>query len=100
MDVAIHRCLLNLLVNAMDALESDGDGWIRLKAWEDPSGYMVITVEDKGLGIESIIIERIFDPFFSTKSSRGTGLGLAMDDIEKLNKYVKKLQYLYVELWA
>ena len=75
---SIHRCLLNLLVNAMDAVESDGDGWIRLKAWEDPSGYMVITVEDNGLGIESIVIERIFDPFFSTKGSRGTGLGLAV----------------------
>jgi len=47
--------------------ESDGNGWIR------------ITVEDRGQGIQDSVAERIFDPFFSTKPRHeGTGLGLSI----------------------
>ena len=75
---SIHRCLLNLLVNAIDAVESKGDGWIGLSAWTEDDGSLRIRVEDNGPGIDEAVLEKIFDPFFSTKGARGTGLGLAV----------------------
>lgn len=74
----IHRCLLNLLVNAMDAVVVNGEGWICISAWTENDGELHITVEDNGAGIDEAVLEKIFDPFFSTKGARGTGLGLAV----------------------
>ena len=74
----IHRCLLNLLVNAMDAVEANGEGWICISAWTGDDAALHITVEDNGAGIDTAVLEKIFDPFFSTKGARGTGLGLAV----------------------
>jgi signal transduction histidine kinase len=72
------QVLLNLLVNAKDAIQSsnrmDGLVEVRLTA-RDGSGC--ITVQDNGGGIPEAIIGRIFDPYFSTKN-RGSGIGLYM----------------------
>ena len=73
----LHRCLLNLLVNAADAVE-DSTGTIRMQASTTDSGALLIEVEDNGPGIPDSITANIFDPFFSTKGSSGTGLGLAV----------------------
>jgi signal transduction histidine kinase len=73
----IHRCLLNLLSNALDALDEDG-GEVKISARRQSESEIVITVEDNGRGIPEDICERIFDVFFSTKGSQGTGLGLAI----------------------
>jgi PAS domain S-box-containing protein len=72
------QVLLNLLVNAKDAIQAskrmDGLVEVRLTA-RDGSGC--ITVRDNGGGIPEAIIGRIFDPYFSTKN-RGSGIGLYM----------------------
>jgi CheY-like chemotaxis protein len=75
----IHQCLLNLCLNAKDALGSK-HGKINLKLLKPADNeYVIIEVEDTGPGIPPNTIERIFDPFFSTKpSKRGTGLGLSV----------------------
>jgi signal transduction histidine kinase len=73
----IHRCLLNLLTNAVDAVEED-DGEVRISTHYQEENGMLITVEDNGSGIPEQISQRIFDVFFSTKGSQGTGLGLAV----------------------
>jgi signal transduction histidine kinase len=74
----IHRCLLNLISNAFDALEQD-DGEVRIITRSNPEeSDVLITVEDNGAGIPENISQRIFDVFFSTKGSQGTGLGLAV----------------------
>jgi signal transduction histidine kinase len=73
----IHRCLLNLLTNAIDALGEEG-GEVKIGTQKQGKSQVLITVDDNGSGIPEDIRQRIFDVFFSTKGSQGTGLGLAV----------------------
>lgn len=70
----IRQLLLNLVINAIQAIPNAGQ--IRLRAVQD-NDYVRIEVEDEGIGIPSEDLERVFDPFFTTRSS-GTGLGLSI----------------------
>jgi signal transduction histidine kinase len=72
----IYRCVLNLLTNAADAVEP-GTGWIGITVRRDRHS-IIISVADNGPGIPRDLRGRIFEPFFSTKGSQGTGLGLAV----------------------
>ena len=68
------QAILNLVLNAMNAVEKDGR--IELGALiVEPEGNVKIWVEDDGMGIEKAHMEKIFDPYF-TKRDKGTGLGL------------------------
>lgn len=80
----IEQVLMNLVVNARQAI--DGRGRIvvrtgRANSKEAPAGdareFVKIEVEDSGSGIEPDVLEHIFDPYFTTRST-GTGLGLSM----------------------
>ena len=85
----IEQVLLNLFVNAADAMSGGGDLVLRTMntTYKDmkgklydpkPGNYVLLTVTDTGTGMDNKILERIFDPFFTTKEmGRGTGLGLA-----------------------
>jgi signal transduction histidine kinase len=73
----IHRCLLNLLTNAIDAV-NETEGEIRIETRTLGESEILIAVGDNGEGIPPDIHQRIFDVFFSTKGSQGTGLGLAV----------------------
>lgn len=70
----IHQVLLNLLLNACDAVRPGGRITVRTRA---EGGNAVIEIEDDGPGIPLDVLPRIFDPFFTTKAS-GTGLGLSV----------------------
>ncbi len=76
----IEQVLLNLAINARDAMMSTGVFSLSVANETRTDGaYVRITVSDTGSGIEPAHIERIFEPFFTTKErGRGTGLGLAM----------------------
>lgn len=75
----IHQCLLNLCINARDALaESEGSVTMQLLS-DDEAQSVVVKIQDTGPGIPPDIIARIFDPFFTTKKKgEGTGLGLSV----------------------
>ncbi len=70
----LHSALLNLLVNALQAMEENG-GTLTISLWKSNSSA-TITVTDSGKGIDPKDIEKIFSPFFTTKE-HGTGLGLS-----------------------
>lgn len=77
--VQIEQALLHLAINADDAMRADG-GVLTIKAGpsEFGQGFAVITVTDTGVGFQSELKKKIFDPFFSTKqSAKNPGLGLA-----------------------
>lgn len=86
----IHQVLMNLAVNARDAMPAGGTMNFdvrRTKVDKDdpavsfaaePGEYVVAIVEDSGSGMEKEVVARIFDPFYTTKDTgKGTGLGLA-----------------------
>ncbi len=73
----IHRAVLNLVSNAIDALEDKTDAKLAVQAILEPDGaWAKVIVLDNGPGIPAEKLEDIFKPFVSTKGSRGTGLGL------------------------
>jgi PAS domain S-box-containing protein len=74
-DIAqIHQVMSNLIINAKQAMPNGGT--IFLTAQNKGSDWIQVTVKDEGCGIPPDILDRIFDPYFTTKST-GSGLGLA-----------------------
>lgn len=71
----IEQAVINLLQNAIDA--SRAGSRIRIRTARHNEAH-VITVTDEGMGIESQHLGRVFDPFFTTRSPAGTGLGLTL----------------------
>jgi len=81
----LTQVFMNLLVNASQAIEKDGE--IFIKTWYD-GDYVCISIGDTGCGIKEEYLNKIFEPFFTTKEvGIGTGLGLSIIyDIIKKHK--------------
>jgi two-component system sensor histidine kinase HupT/HoxJ len=74
----VQQVVMNLVQNAVDALEGQAGGAIRLTVRAE-GGRAVLTVADNGPGVPEALRPSIFDPFFTTKAvGRGTGLGLSI----------------------
>ncbi|RPJ11772.1 MAG: histidine kinase, partial [Deltaproteobacteria bacterium] len=80
----IQQSLLNIVLNAVEAMPSGGTLTISIteKVIESPSKkegklYLSLTISDTGTGISEEVLSQIFNPFFTTKAS-GTGLGLSI----------------------
>ncbi|SDW92314.1 PAS-domain containing protein [Roseicitreum antarcticum] len=74
---AVQDSLLNLILNARDAIGTAG-GRIRVTARRVQDTWLELQVEDTGPGFSAQALERGLDPFFTTKGGEGSGLGLAM----------------------
>lgn len=86
----IHQVLMNVCLNARDAMPGGGtltiktsnvaidDNYARMNIDAEPGNYVAVTVTDTGVGMTQEVLKRAFDPFFTTKDiGKGTGLGLA-----------------------
>ncbi len=86
----IHQVLMNLTLNARDAMPSGGsltikaqkasldENYARMNIEATPGNYVLLTVEDTGEGMSEEVLNRIWDPFYTTKEiGKGTGLGLS-----------------------
>jgi two-component system NtrC family sensor kinase len=82
----LQQVFLNILENAIDAVDKDGQILVRT-SYSGNKDELLITIQDTGPGIPKEILPRIFDPFFTTKpTGEGTGLGLSVSYgiVEKL----------------
>jgi signal transduction histidine kinase len=73
----IEQVLINLIQNAMEAMQETSDPKLTINAWENESGQVQISVSDNGAGISNEMLERIFLPFYSTKTNK-SGIGLSL----------------------
>ena len=73
-EAQLKQVVMDLCLNARDAMKQGGT--LTVSTEKSKGGWVKLTVQDDGQGIDPTIRDRIFDPFFSTKE-HGTGLGLA-----------------------
>jgi len=84
----LAQVIVNLVINARDALEKAGEIVIRVLVCHDKEriesakldskkNWLELAVQDNGKGMSEAVMQRIFEPYFSTKADKGTGLGLA-----------------------
>ena len=74
----LNQVFMNILDNAVGAIEDTGDIWIRINP-DDSSKNIVIEIEDNGAGMDAETVNKVFNPFFTTKPvGQGTGLGLSI----------------------
>ena len=71
----INQVLVNLILNAKDAMPEGGE--LRIKTGRDKLGVS-IRVCDTGTGMPEDVMERMYEPFFTTKKEKGSGLGLSV----------------------
>jgi two-component system NtrC family sensor kinase len=72
----MQQAILNLVINACDAMDASGEITIR-SSLEDEGRQVAVAVSDKGCGIPAELMDDLYQPFFSTKGDQGNGLGLA-----------------------
>lgn len=106
----IHQVLMNLGVNARDAMPNGGaleitarnifvdENFARMNIEAEEGSYILLTVEDSGEGIPEEVLNRIWDPFFTTKE-KGKGTGLGLSTVLSIVKGHKGFISVYSEHW-
>ena len=93
----LERMMVNLALNARDAMPSGGTLRITVCESEHDQGglhnttWVLVELSDSGIGIPADVVHRVFEPFFTTKGERGTGLGLPIVEqlVGKAGGYVR-----------
>lgn len=76
----ISQVIMNLMSNSIDAIQTENDKWIKIETSLDDN-LCLISITDSGLGIPNDVIEKMMNPFFTTKEiGKGTGLGLSISN--------------------
>lgn len=76
---SINQVFMNILANAIDALEGTQQPAIAITTKQESDSWVVIEIEDNGPGLSEVIKQRLFEPLFTTKPiGKGTGLGLSI----------------------
>ena len=77
--VQLQQVILNLMVNAIEAMSEDNDGVrdLQVSTERDASGGVLVTVRDSGPGLTPAMLERVFEAFYTTKPT-GLGIGLSI----------------------
>jgi len=73
----VDQVMINLMLNAIDAVKDKEDAFISVSAFTNNSGKVVIELSDNGYGIKPDILDKIFMPFFTSKKE-GSGIGLSL----------------------
>ena len=77
--IKIDLAISNLLKNAMDAVEGRSNALIQVTIDNPQDGFVLLTVQDNGDGVDQAILDKLFNPYFTTKEvGRGMGLGLSI----------------------
>jgi len=84
----IKQVFINLIKNAVEAIEKDGD--IKLTIEKTSAQFCAISIEDTGLGMKKEVVDHIFEPFYTTKPE-GTGLGMMITEkiIQEHHGYIE-----------
>jgi signal transduction histidine kinase len=72
----LRQVFMNLILNAVDAMKDGGDLGIKTR-FDTANKSVRVELSDTGRGIDAVVMGKLFQPFFTTKS-KGTGLGLAI----------------------
>jgi len=75
--VQLQQVLLNLMLNAIEAMKDTGGGNVTIRSGVNPKGHLTVSINDTGVGLPAEGADLIFDPFHTTKP-QGTGMGLTI----------------------
>ncbi|MCF8060619.1 MAG: PAS domain S-box protein [Bacteriovoracaceae bacterium] len=77
-EVQVEQIIINLINNSIDEIRNQESAWVKV-LYKEERNSITITVQDSGKGINDATVEKIFDPFYTTKVvGEGTGLGLSV----------------------
>jgi PAS domain S-box-containing protein len=75
--VQLQQVLMNLMLNAIEAMKDTGGGNVTIRSGVNPEGHLTVSINDTGVGLPAEGADLIFDPFHTTKP-QGTGMGLTI----------------------
>lgn len=91
-EVQLGQVLLNLISNSIDAIKDLPERWVKID-YGHQDGEVWLEVSDSGKGIPAEVVEKMMEPFFTTKRDEGTGLGLPISS-KIIDEHGGKLTYL------
>ncbi len=80
----LQQVILNIVMNAVQAVEKEGE--IKIRCYAEGTSFVYFEVSDNGVGIPKEDLDKLFDPFYTTKTGKQTGVGLGLSIANKIVK--------------